>query len=311
MLQEIRHKHTHESIPFTHATIVQGDTKRCLVLDGKHISKHHPYIVTYECETCHKAVQVGMSQFIHHIQKDTPSCRHCQWTKHGKIMQELHQDYYNQFTTELDHDEQHDYFASHLTEEEFERLRVGMHLPPELVYWPVWKSNDRMRYGSVLYDPDKDVVDKIGRVTCCCQECDAVFSLINIHSLKNKHKVLCKDCSTSRNTFAKRYLVNVRGDKVSVQSREEVKFVNWCNEHGVVVVNGPCLTYIWKGEECTYRVNFELPDVQWLVEVRKQSMQGGKGVAKEAVACSQGKRFVVVDAKNKMRILKELERKKI
>ena len=93
-----------------------------------------------------------------------------------------------------------------------------------------------------------------------------------------------------------------------VQSKEEIKFVNWCNEHDVVVVNGPSLTYRWKDKECTYRVNFELPELGWLVEVREQRCEGGKWMAKEGVSKGQGKRFEIITARNRMRILREILR---
>lgn len=305
MLREIRNKQTLAVVPFETAQIVLGDHLRYLEVDGKHISKHHPYLITYECGNCHSPVQVGISQFIHHIQKDTPSCRYCSSVSKGKSMRELREEYQKQFETELDHDEQCDYFASHLTEEEFERLREDMCIPSEMVYWPVWKVPTKMRYTSVLYNPKTDLVDKIGRVSCQCQECDALFSVNNIHSLKNRYRVLCKECSGSRNSFCKKTVTNMRGDKVLVHSKEEVQFVNWCNEHGVVVINGPSLTYIWKDKECTYRVNFELPELGWLVEVREQPV-GGKWSAKEGVAKGQGKRFEIITARNKMRILREI-----
>jgi hypothetical protein len=280
-----------------------------------------------------------MSQIIRHLQKEKPRCRYCvnleeekrlaqsifmsnRETKsvvHNTVqitslsMKEMKSLYEKEFAEEMDPDE---YYSYHLTEDEFQRLRHGIiSLPEEVEYWPVWKCNNQMRYTAMTYNPITDHVDKVYNLKCKCEVCDTIFPIKNLHSLKNKYRLLCKECSFCRLIFKKRSIINLRGEKVVVQSKQEIKFVNWCNDNGIVVVNGPKLKYVWKEVNCTYHVDFELPEIDWLIELKdnhcwhQRQVENGKWGAKEAVARAQeGKHFIVVYPMTWMGVAKDILR---
>lgn len=344
----IRNKHTGESVPFTNIEISSGvhmyssrkeSPKMCLYINGKHASKHTPYLISYECGTCHSHVEVGMSQIIRHLQKEKPRCRYCVNLEEEKRLnqsifmsnketnkdiithvnisslskKELKSVYEKEFAEEIDHDE---YYSYHLTEEEFQRLRHGIISISETVeYWPVWKCNNQMRYTAMTYNPVTDHIDKVYNLKCKCDVCDTIFPIKNLHSLKNKYKLLCKECSFCRFIFKKRSIVNLRGEKVVVQCKQEINFVYWCNENNIIVINGPKLKYVWKEINCTYHVDFELPEINWLIELKdnhcwhQRQVESGKWGAKENVAKAQkGKHFIVVYPKTWMEVAKDILR---
>ena len=320
---EIRNLMDNSKVPFDKIEVVQGNHMRCLQLDGQHISKHHPYQVTYKCSYCESLVEVGITQVLRKIQKDKyPRCRYCKNIEAAKrvsktkvdkpvlTMRELKSHYEAEFKQDMDYDA---YFSYHLTEEEFTRLHHAIvSIPAVVEYWPIWKSYNQMRYTAMFYNPVTDAVDKVYQLQCKCEVCDGTFPIKNLHSLKNKYKVMCKDCSLCRNTFKRRTMCNMLEEKVIVQSKQEINFVKWCNEHNVLVRNGPKLKYWWKEKEHIYHLDFELPELDWLIEIKdnhvwhKEQVDNGKWAAKEAVALAQEKTFTIVYPNNWMRIAKQI-----
>lgn len=357
---EIRNKYTgekvaYQSIEYKYTHNIYSAKKDqpiwCMFVDGEHISKHKPYLISYLCKTCQAKVQVGITQFLRKIQKDNQRCRYCvnqdeskrqahsellkdkPCTRHWKqpvieappVLTPLEQRslYEKTFYQELDSEEQQSYFSYHLTVDEYKHIqsrivsmnhgRIAGEAFQRLDYFPIWKCSNQMKYSSRFYDPIQGTIEKPSQIQCQCDTCDRVFSIKHLHSLKNKYKVLCQECSLCRHTYKKRPLMNIQNEKVLVQSNLETKFVKWCNEHDIRVINGPKLKYEWKGSEHTYHVDFELPELKWIIETKdmhiwhQEQVSNGKWDAKKECALQQisnetYNRFITVFPKNWMRI---------
>ena len=328
----------------------------CLQMDGEHVSKHKPYIVKYKCSTCESIVNVGITQFLRKIQKENGCrCKYCvnkdeeKRTIHSNLLkdqpctrywhkEELPKDesltnlerihmYQGMFDETFDSDEKNAYFSYHLTTEEYARLKphivsfyhgqMTQEKLQELEYVPIWKCSNQMKYTCVFYNPHTDTIVKPSQIQCKCETCDCIFHIKNLHRLKNKYKVLCNDCSLCRNTFKKRPMLNIQGEKVIVQSQLETKFVAWCNNNDILVTNGPKLEYEWNQTKHTYHVDFEIPQLKWIIETKdmhiwhQEQILNGKWNEKKKIALQKVtdgvySRFITVFPKNWIRIQKDI-----
>lgn len=325
----------------------------CMLIDGEHVSKHKPYIIKYTCNACNSVVDIGITQFLRKIQKNNVTrCRYCvnkdeikrlshsellknnpctrYWEKPAEVLEnrnlsilEQKELYEKTFHEEFDSDSQQSYFTYHLTVDEYTHVkkhiismnngRVTKDAFNKFEYFPIWKCPNQMKYTCVLYDPNRNTIEKPQQIQCKCETCDQVFSIKSLHSLKNKYKVLCKYCSLCRNTFKRRAMMNINNEKVIVQSKLEIKFVTWCNSNNILVVNGPKLDYVWNDKTHTYYVDFEIPKLQWMIETKdmhiwhqEQTLNGKwyakKNTALQKVSDGEYKRFVEIYPKNWMRI---------
>lgn len=235
--------------------------------------------------------------------------------------------YEEEFNLILDSEEQNDYYSYHLTKEEYTHVQkhivsfynglITQEQIKNLEYIPVWKCFNQMKYTSIFYNPINDTIEKPTQIMCKCENCDNVFKIKNLHSLKNKYKVLCSYCSLCRNIFKKRGLTNINGDKVIVQSKPEINFLNWCNKNDILIKNGPKLEYEYNNSIKTYYVDFEIPKLGWMVEIKdmhiwhKEQMNNGiwdkkKEIALEKVKSKEYNRYVIIYPKNLIRMQKEI-----
>jgi hypothetical protein len=74
------------------------------------------------------------------------------------------------------------------------------------------------------------------------------------------------------------------------QSIPERRFIDWCEEHNINISNGPKIPYTFNNNEHIYRVDFELPDLKQLIEIKdnhcwhKEQVKSGKFESKENAA---------------------------
>lgn len=327
----------------------------CLQIDGEHISKHKPYLIKYKCNTCNSIVEIGITQFLRKIQHEEESrCKYCvnkddskrfahsellknkpctrYWDKESseKISctnQDKIRIYQEEFNSIFDSDEQQAYFSYHLTPEEYIRIRphifsfyngqMKQDKLIELQYIPIWKCSNQMKFTCVFYNSNTDTIEKPSQIQCKCETCDNIFLIKNLHRLKNKYKVLCNECSLCRNTFKKRSMLNIEGNKVIVQSQMEIKFVTWCNQNNILVINGPRLEYEWNQSKHIYHVDFEIPKLKWIIETKdmhiwhQEQILNGKWGEKKKIALrkvSEGifTRFITIFPKNWIRVQKDI-----
>lgn len=327
-----------------------------LILNGKPLSKHSPYRVGYRCLTCERDSKVGMTQVMRKLNGDFQHCAQCcnldlsKRQQHSPMMTasnglrntkphtsntpsqtsclDLIKRSHDEFFQSLTKAEVDAYFKTHLTVEDFDRLRphvVGIrngHVSgaefDRLQYVPITKVANQMRFSSTMYDAVSDVFIKPDQPIFRCEECETEWRGKSLELYKNAIKVLCQGCKLCRKTFRRRSLT-VNDFKVIYQSKLELKFLLWCKEHGLCVRNGPVLDYVFQDKSHKYYVDFVLPDLNMLVEVKdnhiwhKQQIQSGKWKAKmESVKQNLVKNGGVYDSyymiypKNWMEITKQV-----
>lgn len=89
-----------------------------------------------------------------------------------------------------------------------------------------------------------------------------------MHSHKNKIKSLCKDCNLTNNIFKLRSYENLSKEKIMYQSKFELKFIRYCNEKKIYLINGPKIDYTFKDKNCKYKVDFAIPKLNLLIEIK-------------------------------------------
>lgn len=121
-----------------------------------------------------------------------------------------------------------------------------------------------------------------------CEVCGDDFKGRN---LKNKlNTILCPSCNFSNKIFKFKSILNIKGEKVVYQSKPELKLINILNNNNILIKNGPRINYFFKGEEKIYKVDFEIPSLRQLVEIKgnhiwhKEQLESGKWEAKELAA---------------------------
>ena len=260
------------------------------------IRKTCEYIVTYICNECKRENTVGTTQILRKLRRETARCSGCSLREHNinpdhnkeKIVnmntnsntntntntkEEIHQQSITEFEN-YDELYQQSYFSSHLTEEDYQRIRKniisfgnGTYTDVEnYEFWSVYKVNNQMRFSSVLYDKKYSCIFKANQPIMKCDNCEKHWRCKSIESFKNDYKILCSDCKFCNRTFKIRPTKNIANQTILYQSKLEWKFIEWCNHHQYIVVNGPMIDYTFHGKARKYRVDFQIGDL--LIEIK-------------------------------------------
>lgn len=312
------------SIVFTtHQYSAKKDPIWRIVVEQTPLSKHSPYRITYTCGTCQAENTVGMTQIIRKLNGKGRHCSHCvnldieKRNIHSELMKnkcalgnnDTEQSIIKYLPTprdlilssiqefeRLSEKEQNTYFKTHLTMEDFQNIQPYIkglrnnHISGEsfsrLEFIPVFKVNNQMKFSSTFFDSSSGTFIKADQPIFICQECETEWRGKGLEIHKNKIKVLCPGCKLCRKTFKIRHIKNLFGQKVSYQSKQELKFVLWCADNNLEVLNGPNLPYMFANSQHEYRVDFYLPELNFLIEVKdnhiwhKNQIQSGKWKAK-------------------------------
>lgn len=314
------------------------------------IKRNNNLVATYKCANCARSNIVALNNVVRKMNHSIRECNNCKnaneekTAKQSKFMQDnskriqagehfkalratpidsvlnrLQKD--QQAFDEMDDDFKDQYFQKHLTLDEYERIKdkiKGYHNKKftdasKFQYFPCGKVANQTMYSPCLYDSDRDVIEKPNYITFECESCGDEFTNRDLYIQKNKYKVLCKECNFCNNTFKIRCCKNAFGEKIQYQSQLEKRFIEHCNELGVRVLNGPKITYVMNGKERVYKVDFEIPSMNLLLEAKdnhvwhREQVANGKWKLKEEAAlkyCNDnGKRFVMFYPKTYMSII--------
>ena len=94
------------------------------------------------------------------------------------------------------------------------------------------------------------------------------------------------------------------------QSKFELKFIRYCNEHKIDITNGPKVAYRMNNKNCTYKVDFAIPKIKTLIEIKdnhiwhREQVTSGKwgekikGVDNYIITSSMYSNFKVIFPKN-------------
>lgn len=321
-----------------------------LFFDNKIINNKNSFAVDYKCIFCQHPNTVALNNIKRKINKGMKRCVHCAETEEkisahkqfwvdlrdGKVKTKAQEPKQKlsilenlknaeiEFSNE-DDDFQHMYFRKHLTKEEFERIRknivsirngvITKDKFETLVYYPCVKVYNQTKYTPYMYDEKNDTLVKINYITYNCDICQSHFIGRDLFTQKNKSKILCHNCNFCNNIFKIRNAKNAFGESLTYQSQYELKFIRYCNENKIRLLNGPKIKYNWNNLERTYNVDFYIPKLNILIELKdnhhfrmetqnfcRENLKNGKWNAKEEAVkkyCEQNNlKFKLVYPKN-------------
>jgi DNA-directed RNA polymerase subunit RPC12/RpoP len=142
----------------------------------------------------------------------------------------------------------------------------------------------------MLINRESNQVEKPYYISFICDNCESKFTHRDLEIVKNKLKLLCKDCSLVNKTFRLRQLKLKNNETILWQSVYERRFIEWCEEKNIPIKNGPKIPFIFQDTQCTYRVDFELPHHKKIVELKdnhcwhKDQVASGRFAAKDKCA---------------------------
>jgi hypothetical protein len=291
---------------------------RRLMINGEVVTKRSKFQVMYDCEcktsSTINSVQVCRKLNAKHVRcnycknkEDEKRANHVTFLKTGKKgvnkrpvtsdrklthnEKQVHAlSLYNAMTTV----EKKHFDKGHLSMDEF--LNMSVHVISihgifisELQYVPMYPSYNQMKITSVVTKDNGITVMQPDEAVLICQCCKNEFNTNRLYKLKGQ-KVHCRECNLCRKAFYMRAVNNCEGNNVLFQSLLEKKFLDWCEERKLAVVNGPRVPYLQNGKAHIYRVDFQIPSLGILIEVKdmhiwhRQQVESGKWQAKEDAA---------------------------
>lgn len=303
------------------------------------LNKHSKYFVKYKCCNCNNDSVVGITQFIRKLNKDIVECNVCKNSNVDKRFNHSHvmksgiqkcqkpklksmniNDLINKAQVDFDklsYDEQCQYYDFHLTSNDYERIKPKIlsfgngkyNNISNYTYIPVYPSFNQMKFTSVLYDNNNNMVFKAYQPIFKCDTCEMTWRAKSIEGQKNNLKVICNTCKLCRKIFKIRKTWNVHGESITYQSKLELKFIQWAKDNAIVVNNGPLIQYIHNNKHRTYRVDFMIKDIGILIEIKdnhiwhQQQIENGIWKAKISAVntlIDQGKytQFMLITPKN-------------
>lgn len=269
-----------------------------LFYDNKCIVRNNKYCVIYTCIKCNKDQTTMLNNIIRKINKNIYNCSTCKEMEiekrenhslilkglkdcksntkevYKKVLDKLLND--ENLFTEMDDDFKDNYFQRHLSKEEFDRIRDKIIsfqndriiLNNNYTYYPTVKISNQTRFNPYLYNNVTDTIEKIQYVKFNCEVCKNIFTNRDLYVQKNKYKILCQECNFTNNTFKIRTYKNCINEHITYQSKFELKFLKYCNENNIVVNNGPNIEYMWNNKIRKYRVDFYIPKINLLIEIK-------------------------------------------
>ena len=304
------------------------------------ITKNNHFIIEYKCINCQAIHIVALNNILRKINKNITKCRICKELDecktlnqsnfmiecNGKPMKKIK----NRITLEnklkmdklifkeYDDDFKDNYFRRNMTNEEFKYIRNKIkfiqnrkfEMNEDLIYYPIVSISNQTRFCPYLFSISRNCLEKIHNITLLCDNCDSEFISKDLHSHKNRIKTLCKDCNLTNNIFKIRSYTNLSNQKIMYQSKFELKFIRYCNENKINLINGPKIDYMFKDKKATYKIDFAIPKLKLLIEIKdnhiwhREQENNGKwqskidGVNEYLKNNEKYKNFIVIFPKN-------------
>lgn len=300
-----------------------------LIIDNTPISRNNTYIVRHICQTCNLQQEITLNLYMRKVNKDISRCDACKNKDEAKcknqsdFMKENATNVLAGTYTKLDmkvkvksitlenhlekslldweqeeDDFKEKYFLYHLTIDDFERFRekiISINNDKfmnilDWEYFPSYRVYNQTRYTPMLVHKTDNCSEKPLYIKFRCDNCACTFIHRDIEVIKNHYKLLCQECSLTNKVFCLRKYNLKNGDTIMWQSIPERRFIEWCEEHNIIIKNGPKIEYTFNDKKHIYRVDFELPAHKMLIEMKdnhcwhKEQVVSGKFEAKELTA---------------------------
>tara|TARA_Y100001958_G_C21176099_1_gene506882 strand:+ start:241 stop:1380 length:1140 start_codon:yes stop_codon:yes gene_type:complete len=341
-IEKIAHKYSNSKLLIYRIYIDFGSGKEL-------ISRNNPYRVHYKCTECSRINIVNLNNIIRKMNRNITKCNMCknldedkrlthsnflkngkQSCKKDKIVLSIKEkiEYSECQFYLMDDDYKDDYFNKHLTLSEYNIIKPKIisiqndkfTCMDNFTYVPHLKIGNQTMYNPYFYDIERDVLEKPIYIKFMCESCGSPYITKHLFNFKNKYKMLCKDCTFCNKTFKIRTYKNIENDRITYQSKFELKFIKKCNEENILLENGPRINYMWNNKPRIYVVDFYIPCLDMLIEIKdnhiwhKQQLQNGKWNAKiksveNNIKNNKYKKFLLIHKENYMESICNITRK--
>lgn len=277
-------------------------------INGNTIKKTSDLLIKYKCVTCNINNAVSSTQFIRKVNKCSFGCPSCNIIKLNSIKYDrsvknkevvekkptLRQIYENSIIEFNNYPEEfkNSYLLAHLSNDEYSRIKSKIISfcngnkadINNYEFWNIYSVNNQQKFTSVFYDKINDAIFKSDQPILKCDNCENEWRAKNIEQFKNCYKILCTTCKLCNKTFKIRSTENLIREKIIYQSKLELKLIKWCEQNGIILNNGPNVSYNFNETKHTYRVDFRIGDI--LIEIKdnhiwhKEQIKSGKWDAK-------------------------------
>lgn len=252
---KIQNKETKENVPIITKKLLHetGTGIYHLEINNIKLRKSSEFLITYICSICKVETSVGTTQILRKIRNGVlPKCLSCSLTiptlqKQSKEKVEIRQQSIQEFDKNYNNFLKNAYFLSHLTEDDFERIRkniisFGNGKYTDLnnyEFWSIYKvNNNQLCFSSVIYDKITKNIFKTDQPIIKCDNCLKPWRCKSLEKFKNNYKLLCPECKLCNRTFKIHSIQNINNEIIIYQSKLELKFIHWCNNNNFVVRNG-------------------------------------------------------------------------
>jgi hypothetical protein len=319
------------------------------------IKKNNDYQIKHKCIMCDSIRDVALNNALRKINKNIIRCytckeldkfkkqNQCEYMKntfknHGKVVQKMSENnnitlleklkFDEKIFDNYDDDFKDNYFKRNMTIEEFNYIKpkiisiqngkYNLNENNDLVYYPIVSISNQTRFCSYLYSVSRNSLEKIHGLLIKCDNCESLFKSKDLHSHKNKIKTLCIECNLTNNIFKIRSYTNFSNEKILYQSKFELKFIRFCNEHKIYIINGPKINYYWNNKIRTYKIDFAIPKLKYLIEIKDNhcwhidNLNTGKWQSKEEGAQKYIEsnenydKFIMIFPKNYVNLTKKI-----
>jgi hypothetical protein len=304
-----------------------------IIINDIPISRNNNYYINYKCPSCSSIQEITLNLFCRRLNNNSSTCPLCK--NNDEYKKQVHSEFMKQNFTNIskkeytakkklkemtfeeklklsnkefineDDDYKQKYFLHHLSFEEFDRIKTkivgisnnkinGTELD-KWMYYPHFKIGNQTKYNPILYNIETNVIEKPLYISYNCEGCDNIFTNRDLEVQKNKIKIYCQDCLLSNKIFKIRHIRLKNGNKIKYQSNPEKKFIEWCEEEDILIQNGPAISYNCNDKKSKYYVDFELPELKMLIEIKdnhiwhKMQIKNGKWGKKELAAIEWSK----------------------
>ena len=343
-IDKLIHTYSNTRIPIYH-----------FIYNDNIIKKNNDYQIKHKCILCDSIKEVALNNALRKINKNIIRCNTCReldefkrqnqscfmkdtFKNHGKVIQKISKnksitllqklEYDKEIFNNYDDDFKDNYFKRNMTSEEFNYIRpkivsiqngkYKLNEDEDLVYYPIVSISNQTRFCPYLYSTSRNSLEKICGLIIKCDNCDSLFKSRDLHSHKNKIKAFCVDCNLTNNVFKVRSYTNFSGEKILYQSKFELKFIRFCNEHKIYITNGPKIEYHWNNKYRTYRIDFAIPKLKYLIEIKDNhcwhldNLNTGKwqskelGVQEYIKSNQEYDKFIMIFPKNYVNLTKKI-----
>lgn len=331
-IRHIRNKKNGEELPLHEfeVRVIHDEVKHIdvhhLYRNGVFIKKHNKLEVGYVCKTCQRVNIVCMTNMLRKFNKKVFDCVTCRESSGVEIslLHKLQRD--QEIFDAMDEEFKKEYFRHHHTVEEFHRLQgkiVSFHHDKFVYdkdrfdYFPCVGVQNGAKFAPFVYDKQRDILEKMAYIRYLCDNCGVCFENKELHQQKNKYKVLCKECCFTNNTVKLKTDLNYLGQNIVYKTKFDLKFIRYCNKHGVVIENGPDVTYTTpEGIEKMFKITFQVPHKDMWVEFKSQKFWHDrhaieKGIKEQTLfahAEKAGKKYMIVYPCEYVKFCKSLQK---